>query len=81
MTFLSAFDSVKEAHDHLFSAVKTAFSDIISWKDEDSYFLQVDTKKHGMIDVLGCSEPVEDGALVFLRYWRRGLEDNVSGWL
>ena len=77
----SDLDSVKEAHDHFFSAVKTAFSDLISWKEEDSYFLQVDTRRHGRIDVLGCSEPVEDGAVVFLRYWRSSLEDDVSSML
>ena len=40
-------------------------------------FHQVDTKKHGMIDVLGCSEPVEEGQTVFLRYWK-SPEDDVS---
>ena len=68
-------DSVKEAHDSLFSAVKTAFSDIICSSEEDSYFLQVDSKKHGLIDVLGCLKPVEEGQTVFLRYWKNPKDD------
>ena len=49
----SEANSVKEAHDSLFSAVKSVFADVIRWGDEDSYYLQVNSDKHGMIDVVG----------------------------
>ena len=55
--------SVKDAHVSLFSSV---FSDLIHRDDEESYFLQVNSEKHGMI---GCPELIEDGQTVLLRYW------------
>lgn len=63
--------SVKDAHGSLFSSVKSVFSDLIHRDDEESYFLQVNSDKHGVIDVVGCPEPIEDGETVFLRYWSR----------
>ena len=76
----SESQSVKDAHDSLFSSVKVVFSDLIRWEDEDSYFLQVNSDKHGVIDVLGCTEPVVDGQTVYLRYWSRKTspENDVS---
>ena len=75
----SESNSVKEAHEGLFSAVKRVFADVIRSGEEDSYYLQINNEKHGMIDVLGCVDPVEDGQTVFLRYWtRKSPEDNVS---
>ena len=65
---------VRQHKKALISAVKTVFADVISWKVEDSYCLEVDTKEHSKIDVLGCSEPVQT---VFLRYWK-SPEDDVS---
>ena len=75
--FFYSSKSAKEAHGNLLSAAKATFADVLSCKEDDSYFLQVDTKKHGMIDVVGCSEPVDEGQTVFLRYWK-SPENDVS---
>ena len=64
----------KESHDNLLSAAKIAFGDVIQ-EEEDSYFLQVNTEKHGMIDVIGSLDPVEGGQTVFLRYWKNQKRD------
>lgn len=75
----SESNSVKEAHEGLFSAVKKGFADVIRSGEKDSYYLQINNENHGMIDVLSCVDPVEDGQIVFLRYWtRKSPEDNVS---
>ena len=73
--FYSVSNSVNEAHESLFTAVKMGFSDLIRCGGEDSYFLQVNSDKHGMI-VLGCVEPVEHGQTVF--WTRKSSEDDVS---
>ena len=72
--YCSQLDSTKEAHDNLLSAVKTEFSDIISWKEKDSYFLQ---EEHGMIDV--CSEKIKPCFCVFFRLTRKNRRIGLLG--
>ena len=56
--YCSQSDSAKEAHDNLFSAVKTVFSDIISWKEKDSYFLQVGHEERGICSAHKTQSPL-----------------------
>ena len=75
MSFIASKD-IKEENKNLYAAVKTVFSDILLGKG-DSYFLQVDSRKHGPIDVMGRSTPIAEDETVFLRYWKCP-EDAVS---
>ena len=59
---------INEENKNLFSSVKSTFSDVLSRK-EDEYYLQVDSEKHGLIDVIGSSTRVAENTTVFLRYW------------
>ena len=70
-------EDVKEENKNLLAAVKSTFCDVLSSKEDDAYFLQIESKKHGAIDVIGSSVHVADNDTVYLRYWKHP-EDDVS---
>ena len=78
MTFPTSIDS-KEENNNLVAAAKSVFSDVISRENEDSYFVQVESEKHGLIDVMGSTGHVAENETVFLRYWKHP-GDEVSYW-
>ena len=51
----------------LLAAVKATFSDIAG-KEENAYYLQVDSAKHGAIDLMSIGRRVADNEIVYLRY-------------
>ena len=65
-----ASEDPKEESKNLLAAVKSTFSDVISSADDSTYFLQIDSKKHGLIDLLGSSVTVAENQTVYLRYWK-----------
>ena len=75
--FASCEDATEE-NKNLVTAAKSVFSDVISTEKEDSYFVQVDSGKYGLIDVTSSSAHVAENDTVFLRYWKHP-EDEVSG--
>jgi len=52
---LKKASGMKDAHASLLSTSKALFADVII-TDKVSYYLQVNTEKRGMIDMLGCSK-------------------------
>ena len=75
--FASCEDAAEE-NKNLVTAAKSVFSDVISTEKEDSYFVQVDSGKYGLIDVTSSSAHVAENDTVFLHYWKHP-EDEVSG--
>ena len=51
MLFSGSEDTKKE-NDNLLAAVKTTFSDLLSPESDSAYYLQVENKKHGLIDLI-----------------------------
>ena len=60
-------------------AAAECFSDVISCENEDSDFVQVESEKHRLIDVMGSTGRVAENETVFLRYWKHP-GDEVSYW-
>ena len=66
VVFTSCGDA-KEENERLLAAVKATFSDIAG-KEENAYYLQVDSAKHGAIDLMSIGRRVADNEIVYLRY-------------
>ena len=49
---LSGSEDTKKENDNLLAAVKTTFSDLLSPESDSAYYLQVENKKHGLIDLI-----------------------------
>ena len=65
-----AREDPKEENKGLLAAVKTTFADLLSEENDGAYFLQVDSEKHGLIDVVDVR--VAKDEKVFLRLWKPG---------
>ena len=76
VVFTSCGDA-KEENERLLAAVKATFSDIAG-KEENAYYLQVDSAKHGAIDLMSIGRRVADNEIVYLRYWQHPANE-VSG--
>ena len=73
----SACEDAKEENSNLLAAVKTTFADLISPEKDSAYFLQVESKKHGLIDLINVH--ALDDEKVFLRVWSPNCpKDEVS---
>lgn len=64
----STCEDPKEENKNLLAAVKTTFADLLSEENQSDYFLQVDSKKHGLIDLVNVH--VCDDEKVFLHFWK-----------
>ena len=42
----------KKENDNVLAAVKTTFSDLLSPESDSAYYLQVENKKYGLIDLI-----------------------------
>ena len=65
-----AREDPKEENKGLLAAVKTTFADLLSEENDGAYFLQVDSEKHGLIDLVNVR--VAKDEKVFLRLWKPG---------
>ena len=72
----SASENPKEENKNLLAAVKSTFADLISEEHQDDYFLQVDSKKHGLIDLMNVHVSDDE---VFLRFWKADRHKSEVG--
>ena len=69
-------EDATQRNESLLLSAKRVFSDLIRDSDKGSYFVQVEDKKHGLIDLVDDVQLSEKDT-VYLKLWKR-TEDEVG---